>query len=469
MNIQLTTFALLKSLGSLMETVLLPVSSIVKHLEMCFNSFFKERNGYNKPGVVNIDFTEVQFIEPSSSTTYLIGMINTLVKNGFKFTVTPPRANGVKFVLYTWRFFEVLEEITEIPIAEFAPSLQVDFSEGKNFRISSLREKVLRYYNNVDDEDYKKFFRNRYLDESSIYHLTTTEKFFPLLSLNFSNEELKFEEFENEKNRWDNATLINNVLSNNLKNIDAKRRITDDVVSEAISNAIMHSSANKFFTGSYFDWKDNLNKSKSEIKDKTYNFTLNFWDNGKSILSTLREPLENSVSIKSHFSEETFNKQTNTSFVKFIRTKNGANHTFVDNTTMVIDKHSQPEEIILAAFFPGISSQVYRNNDSSGQQPLAGLGLSFLMNSVVYELGGSIAVKTGNHFLNVRRANASELNEYLRQKYDGKKKPTKKEEFRDDYIYIANFKSFDETNPEFCGNMITARIPIKYKDFNVPI
>ena len=103
-----------------MEKLILPERSTVANIEALFYNFFNNNDRSNE---IEIDFRDVIFIEPSSSTTYLIAILNCCIKNGIKFRINPPSSNGIKIILYTWRFFEVLEETTGIPVNEFCPLL----------------------------------------------------------------------------------------------------------------------------------------------------------------------------------------------------------------------------------------------------------------------------------------------------------------------------------------------------------
>ena len=85
-----------------------------------------------------------------------------------------------------------------------------------------------------------------------------------------------------EKLRWKNAELVNRILNNNFNNIEIKDEISENVVSETISNAIIHSTATKFFTGSSFPFSDGKSK-----EDGKFHFTINFWDKGEIGLTQL--------------------------------------------------------------------------------------------------------------------------------------------------------------------------------------
>jgi len=436
----------------------IPGEARVDAIERVFYEQFNSFDGQIKE--VILDFRSVWFIEPSTSTTYIIAMLYMCKEKGYSFKIIPPGNNGVKIILYTWRFFEVLEEVTSCKISEFAPTLENDFKKGKsiNVRLSSAINRNLKYYTDVDSLDIQGYFKKKYLGQDGICFLTLNEKFFPLLSLNFDSPESKQQEFLNEKIRWRNAELINRILSNNLTNLEIKDEIADNVICETISNAIIHSTACKFFTGSYFQFTEpNANK------DTTYHFTINFWDSGKSIIETLKLPLINKKSIISVKTKNDFLSKHNEIefFIKYEDKK------YIEESFKSSFSELDPdddERILLAAFFPGVSCSPYREPDIFNQIP-AGIGLSYLTNTVVKNLKGEIAIRTKKYFLNIRQLTGYDKDQYIAQrKTTDTKKPKRKEIFSDKTTYYsAKFQIFNNQMPEFIGNMITIRIPLKYR------
>jgi hypothetical protein len=407
-----------------------------------------------------LDFRTVWFIEPSTSTSYLIAMLYTCNKKGYKFRIIPPKNNGVKIVLYSWRFFEVLEEITAIPISEFAPDIKREFSRGIEFRLGSTINKTLKYYQDIDTSEIQSFFKKKYLGQDSVYFLTAYEKFFPLLSLNFSTNEFKQQEFINEKRRWKNAELINHILNNNFNNIEIKDEISEDVISETISNAIIHSNASKFFTGSFFPFSDN-----QPDENEVFYFTINFWDNGESIIDTLGLPLKNNQNVKSLDAEKHFQLVTkNKNQIEFLLKKKGQYIEDLFTASSDLHPNLDEEHILLAAFFPGVSRLPNRQPDLFNPFP-AGIGLSYLTNTVINKLSGEIAIRTKKYFLNIRNLSNYDKDQYIKNfKISEMKKPKRKEIFDENSTYYsAKFTEYDNRMPEFIGNMVTIRIPLRYR------
>jgi hypothetical protein len=361
----------------------LPGEATVGEIERVFYEQFNSFKGNIE--LVSIDFSSVWYIEPSTSTTYIIAMLYMCKEKGYKFEIIPPKNNGIKIILYSWRFFEVLEEITSCKISEFAPALKNDFTKSKtiDIRLSSAISRSLKYYNDVDSPDIKGYFKQKYLGQDGICFLTLYEKFFPLLSLNFDSDESKRQEFLNEKTRWRNAELVNRILSNNLKNLQIKDEIADNVICETISNAIIHSTANKFFTGSYFQFIE-----PKANKDTTYHFTINFWDSGKSIVETLQLPLKKKESIISDKAKNDFLSRHNE--IEFIIKKEDNQYIEESFNSSFKELHPDDEErVLLAAFFPGVSRSPHRVPDLFNPFP-AGIGLSYLTNTVVDNLKGKL-------------------------------------------------------------------------------
>lgn len=440
------------------STLYIPEIATVAAVEEAFYNFF---NSHDCADEIVVDFTNVWFIEPSTSTSYIIAILYTWKEKGGKFKIIPPYNNGVKIILYSWRFFEVLEEMSLVPISEFAPQIKKDFEKGIDVRLNSTINKVLRYYQDTDTSEIQSFFKKKYLGQDSIYFLTTYEKFFPLLSLNFDTDDSKQQEFINEKKRWRNAQLINRILNNNFSNIEIKDEISEDVISETISNAIIHSTANKFFTGSFFSFSE-----KSDQNDKAH-FTINFWDNGKSIIDTLGLPLKANQPIKSEKSVEYFMAKThNHNQIEFlIKRDKGFYVEEKFSTSSELSSDLSEEEILLAAFFPGVSRLPNRAPDLFNSFP-AGIGLSYLTNTVINKLNGEISIRTKNYFLNMRSLSNYDKDQYIKTyRTVGTTKPKRKDVFNNGSIYYsAKFTVFNNKMPDFVGNMITIRIPLKYRN-----
>jgi hypothetical protein len=441
----------------------IPPVATVSAIEQAFYDLFNanDKDSYTE---IELNFKGVRFIEPSTSTSYLIAMLYTCHEKGYDFKIIPPNDNGIKIILYTWRFFEVLEETTSVPIYKFAPELKRDFEQGIDVRLSRTINKTLKYYQNVDTSNIKDYFKKRYLGRDSIYFLTTNEKFFPLLTLNFSTPELKEKEFINEKERWKNTVLINRVLNNNLDNIEIKDEISEDVISETISNAIIHSNASQFFTGSFFNFSDEQSDEQPK-KDKNSYFTINFWDNGSSIIDTLKLPLREGKKIKSTISEKHYQSVTkNTNQIEFlIKMKDHYIEDFF-TTNSELRADLDEEHILLAAFFPGVSREPDREPDLFNPYH-PGIGLSYLTNTVMNKLKGKISVRTKKYFLNIKCLSNYEKKQYIKEFKNSKENKFEGKDFFNDNstYYKAKFKEYNNKMPEFKGNMITIMIPLKQR------
>jgi hypothetical protein len=230
------------------------------------------------------------------------------------------------------------------------------------------------------------------------------------------------------------------------------------VISETISNAIIHSNASKFFTGSFFNFSD------KQSKDETFYFTINFWDNGSSIIDTLKEPLKEKKNIKSIVSEEHFHSVTkNTNQIEFLIKMNDHYIEGLFTTKSELRPDLDEEYILLAAFFPGVSREPDREPDLFNPYH-AGIGLSYLTNTVMNKLEGEISVRTKNYFLNIKCLSGYDMDRYIRdfKKINGKKIKRKDFFSVNSTYYRAKFTKFDDgIIPEFIGNMITIRIPLK--------
>ncbi len=166
--------------------------------------------------------------------------------------------------------------------------------------------------------------------------------------------------------------------------------------------------------------------------------------------------------VKSELSKSHFQRETKIEELIFIVKKEGYRYQLID-TTLTLDTKTSDEEILLASFFPGVSRDLNRQIDLFNQN-MPGIGLSYLINTIVNILGGEIAVRTSYYFINIGEADKGDKIKYIDQHFSNvKDKPKQKDIFPNEFYYAAKIKKLSNKMPKFLGNMITVRIPIKYK------
>jgi hypothetical protein len=225
-----------------------------------------------------------------------------------------------------------------------------------------------------------------------------------------------------------------------------------DVVFEAMANAVRHPEAKTIVRVSHIE-KRNDRPSLEGITGSAVggarpfseqtvlsHITLCWWDDGKSIIDTLREPLSHGSSIRSILPE------VGSTFDFRITDKRG---TIVSQRKVELDvelnEAAEDELLLLAAVFPGVTrdpdavaASPPLDSTHSTVRPLnsPGMGLHYLMNAAIDLYGGTVSFRTKNYFLNIKKAKKQSAATYSAK--------------------IIKY-SISQSIP---GNMITVRLPL---------
>jgi hypothetical protein len=168
--------------------------------------------------------------------------------------------------------------------------------------------------------------------------------------------------------------------------------------------------------------------------------TIVFWDDGVSMIDTLKNAIHNDVVVRSSEFPEKYCDY----LVKF-ENIDGATSSETIKSDFLPGKDTADYKILLATTFPGITCEPSGKGQSS-HPDLApellhpGMGLFTLLNTVIDIFGGSVAFRTKNYFMNI--------------------KPCAKGA---DTKYSASIRQFPST-PHFLGNLLTIRLPLKIKE-----
>ena len=216
------------------------------------------------------------------------------------------------------------------------------------------------------------------------------------------------------------------------------------------------------------------------------NYTLVIWDNGEGIIDTLKKELLKGNPIKAEDSEDDFHS----CYCILKEKKSGApkaeyfDYYFSYEVPNLIEseqsKNYRTQEwfILLSSLFPGITRDPkgidYEKSKILMQEkkpPLTGRGLTYLINTAVRYLGGEVGIRTGNYFINIKKAEK-----------DYKTLPDLFiNHFKDDYFVIDYKSKYDQngitprnkkiinslfkakiqkrSTVDFLGNMITIHLP----------
>ena len=131
---------------------------------------------------------------------------------------------------------------------------------------------------------------------------------------------------------------------------------------------------------------------------------------------------------------------------QFIEERDGHEVQNVTIDSSFLPNKTTPDELLLlATTFPGITRDItskgYASAELKSEHPeydAPGMGLHVLINTVIDIFGGSIAFRTKNHFMSIKRNEPNDIG-------------TK---------YISKVRVINSASERFVGNMLTIRLPV---------
>ncbi len=193
-----------------------------------------------------------------------------------------------------------------------------------------------------------------------------------------------------------------------------------------------------------FRWVDNF-------------LTIVYWDDGKSMLETLKGAL---------FAGLPIHHQTGIT-ASYLAALDNYDDTLrratVFTSTDVPSEQASDQEFLLATLFPGVTSDVRgrtimidQNTEQENKALVKpGMGLHVLISTALDIFGGEVAFRSNRYFMNVSRLSKGQW-PYYRKRYNIK------DETKPDYRITVS--EFPTRVPEFLGNMITIRLPLSHDD-----
>lgn len=222
-----------------------------------------------------------------------------------------------------------------------------------------------------------------------------------------------------EWDRW-RGPYVRSVLQRHL--VEAHEEVPRVVIYELITNALQHPKADLMMVTSRAIGIE----GKDGRSPKTRQFTICIWDDGEPIAETLKSAVESGRTIRSQLptDRDTFKirpshwKPSSTSMTSHTTPSAGA----------------EPEEFLISSLFSGIS----RRATDYPMDEQVGTGLSALYRSVIDTLGGSLAIRSGKDFINVKADPRSSS---------------------EDRRYLVKAERIG--NRSFLGNLVIARLPLR--------
>ena len=402
-----------------------------------------------------VDLSEVTYIQ-ITTLVYLAQLVYKRDLSNLKTYLRLPTKDDVRIFMFTWRFFEIIEELTGKNIFHFIEGNQNKFPPAK-FQVEDKT-----FYLNINKDYFDKHYKEEQLKN------LVKKGFFSLICEPFKEEKQKYLALKKHRRNWTTEKLITDVLQKNLlEDVAIGSLLANTIIFECLTNAANHPESDHLVIGSFYDYtnEDSIHKGDS---DKKLYFTIVLWDDGDSIVQTLSESINQGNNIRSVDSFEVAKKSGLKSWFRVVR----KNFSSTKGESLFYDylptKNSESDEVLLSSFLPGISRKpvnkkegktnpIEENVDSSSG---TGLGLTLLLKAVIKDLGGSIHVRTDDYLLEITRARTAGSIEYNDMFFFKNLPVTEKWEV--DFHCKSELRQYKNSGGTFKGNMITIKIPLGY-------
>ncbi|MHB1390807.1 MAG: hypothetical protein ACYCXF_06160 [Thermoleophilia bacterium] len=378
-------------------------------------------NAENAGKTVILDFSNSIYIE-IASISYVISTIASRKKQELETLIALPKSRKVRDFLREWCFPEAIRDVSSL-----------------NFWDVVTKDGHKYFGETRDDGQIYKREKAKYVINGKL-ECMPSEKFFPFRTKNFNTfDEPKKNIAEREKLHWLQREIIS-VLRKHLRG--QPTYVAMNIIYEAVMNAVQHSNSNIMQIASHFQgaFVDGVQKGQSH-------FTLVFWDDGESIIDTLRNALDRGENIVCEMPD----------FIRPFVMANDYRVSYLETDGEIIDKKlmkanyvptidDSKENFLFAATLPGISSKPVRDDEDEFSPDTimeadlvasAGMGLFLIGNAAIDIYGGSVSYRTDDLFMNIKRAKASDKKAHYAVKIQK----------RNDY--------------KFDGNLLTVRLPLQ--------
>ena len=449
-----------------MNTLQIRVSESAKigRVEKDIYLYLKDKD-FSQPLI--IDLSEVRFIQPPATLVFLAQFIYKRHIKGLKTSIKPPISNEVRNILFTWRFYEIIEDLTGKQIYFFMDE------KINRFPPSKFELEGKTYYLDINRDYFDKYYR-----EDQVKKLVK-KGFFSLICEPFKETNQKNLALKRQTRTWSTEKLITDVLQQNLLEIvSIGNLLPNTIIFECLTNAANHPSSDHFVIGSFYDFTNSEDLSQKPKNTPDY-FTIVIWDDGDSIINTLLKSIYSGLNVRATESFELAKKSGYRSWFRIVRENYESNKNIEFLYYDYLPEIASPlDEVLLSSFLPGISRlpAVLPNNDD--QEDLSneeidhdsgdrinylsgtGMGLTYLLKAVTKDLNGSIHIRTDNYLLEFTRARKGggiESNDMLFFK-----KLNKESNKEVDFFCKAKLRQYPSDVGCFLGNMITVKIPLKH-------
>ncbi len=399
------------------DTLVLPEQVTVERLDAFWMSWSR-RYAKDLDSEFVLDLSASTFIDPVA-LLHVVAIVRDRQSRGATTRIRLPESQQVRDFLRAWRFPEGVYEASGARFYDLVHSQDTRyFGEPQRFYVMADKSPS-------EDE------LETYSAEQIIEYLES-RRFFGLMIYDLSTKTNSNRMLDEQHTEW-REPLISKVLNRHLRGPGSD--VARVHIFELLANAIQHPKA---------EVAGVVSSVQGPKGEPPRWLTISVWDDGEGIVETLRAGLRHGHRVRVH--------DTDIDDL-FVVDEHG--HITELETTWEPSRDEEPSDahLLVASFFPGISERGYarvepvQHPDSEVAEELVGkgdsdaevgMGLCMLYRSVLDTFGGTIAVRSDNLFMNVKR-----------------KRATKGEQRR---CYKAKVVSYD-TQTHFPGNMITLRIP----------
>jgi hypothetical protein len=360
-----------------------------------------------------LNFEDLTFIEVAS-LVYIISFLKQEISKNHKISLKLPKSKDVRDFFRAWEFPRALKNATGITFSKL------------------VCEENLQYFGeNIDGKNQK--YGGRYFQHNDKCTRLFSKNYFPIFSFMKNVSDFTSSIAFQEASRWKKQFVLE-VFKKHIHG--PEDYFSSRIIFEAIMNSIRHPKASIIQIASH------LASSQDGQTYKNKFFTLICWDDGNSIIDTLREPLNKGLCINYPLKTDMIDSYK----VSFKDKQNLIFRNKIFTSDFIPATDSKDYEILLASFFAGITRDIKGdghlyipdNCNKTDQYKQPGMGLYLLVNAAIKIYQGEVAIRTRDYFLNIK--GDSDIDKLCDYKVKIQK-------------YTEPYK--------FLGNMITVRLPLK--------
>ncbi len=412
---------------------------------------------------ITLDMSSIGFIRVEA-LVYLTSFIAKRKSKNLETKIKYYNNESIRKFLHNSRFFEVVKDVSGIDIHDLAVDLPQNFDETYL---------AVDYFNKPKHEFSPEGYSRKLSEKEKVEYLRD-KGFYPLTSLPFNDDLEKSYTLKEEPKNWTEGKPLVSIIQKNLPDkVIIGDKISKHIIYESITNAIRHPNSKKLII--------------SCISQENH-YTLVIWDNGESIIDTLKNELLKGNAIKTEDAEDDFHscycivKEKKPGTPKADDFDYYFSFEVPDLAVTEEGKEYRKQDwfILLASLFPGITRDPkgidYQQSQALNQEqkpPLTGRGLTYLINAAVRNFGGEVRIRTSNCFINIKKAEKDYKSlpdlffgkfkkDYyvidLKNKYDSETITPQGKKIINS-LFRAKIQALPKNEADFHGNMITIHIP----------